>query len=327
MTQELLLRRAVCPIGVLSKESLLFFQCSISIFFFWIVVPLWKQREAVKSISGLGSYPSVLNLIAGLKDNKPTLKVILNHEDEEVKNFFKNIPGIPEKVDFVVVSSKSKKRAGTGEKKDHSFYRIDHNRRAKIDRIIKRQGERLFANHSSIVGLGIGNMDPGQIPCIIIYCLDKYLIPFGEKPIPKMLEGCRCDIREDIIRFGACFDCLEIDHPNSGCCIGLPSNGYGSAGFVVKTIGSDTETSGFLTAAHVAAENWSDLYYKKSLLSQLDTGESRQEIVHPLVPNNENGQYIGKVRESICGNWGPKEIGIDAAFVQIYKQKIAGKYC
>lgn len=108
------------------------------------MVPLWKQREAVKSISGLGSYPSVLNLIAGLKDNKPTLKVILNHEDEEVKNFFKNIPGIPEKVDFVVVSSKSKKRAGTGEKKDHSFYRNDHYRRAKIDRIIKRQGERLF---------------------------------------------------------------------------------------------------------------------------------------------------------------------------------------
>lgn len=298
--------------------------CTLSHFDFSIVVSIWKKREEVKNINDLSSCPSVLNLIAGLKDKKPTLKVILSHDDEKAKRIFRNRPGIPEKVDFVVVSSISKKKAR--EKKNPSSYRIDQNEREKIGKIIKLQGERLFASHSSIVGLGIGSKDPGKIPCIIIYCLDENLIPFGEKPIPKMLEGCICDIREDIIMFGACFDCHGIDHPNYGCCIGLPSNGYGSAGFFVKTIGSDIEASGFLTAAHVAAENLRDLYFKKTLLSEYETGDCRQEIVHPLLPNNTNGQGIGKVQESFCGNWGPDEIGIDAAFVQNHKPKEAGKY-
>lgn len=292
------------------------------------MVSLWKQREAMKNISGLSSYPSVFNLLAGLKDNKPTLKVFLSHEDEDAKNFFKCRPDIPENVDFVVVSNKSKKEQRVRrEREGYSSHRINKNMREQIGKIIKRQGERLFANHSSIVGLGIGIMD-SKIPCIIIYCLDKNLIPFGEKPLPKMLEGYICDIREDIVLFGwSCFNCREIAHPNSGCCIGLPSKGFGSVGFLVKTSGSDMEVSGFLTAAHVAAENWRDLYYKKSLLSQLDASMYRNEIVHPLLPNENTGQCIGKVRESFCGNWGPEEIGIDAAFVQNYQTKEAGKYC
>lgn len=285
------------------------------------MVSLWKHREAMKNIFGIRSYPSVLNLIAGVKDNKPMLKVFLSHEDEEAKEFFRNMPGFPENVDFVVVSSKSKKTARTEGRTEYNSFRIDHNSREKISKIIKRQGERLFANHSSIVGLGIGNMGPGQIPCIIIYCLDKYLIPFGEKPIPKMLEGYLCDMREDTIRFAACFDCHEIDHPNSGCCVGISSNSFGSVGFLVKMIGSNTEALGFLTAAHVAAENWIDLYNKKCLLSQLETDVCSHEMFHQPLPNNE--QRVGKVKEAFCGNWGPKEIGIDAAFVQYHKPKKA----
>lgn len=141
--------------------------------------------------------------------------------------------------------------------KNYSSYPIEKNVREMLSKTIKNQAERIYANHSSVVGLGIGNMDrSGQItPCIIIYCLDKDLVPFGEKPPPKTLEGFCCDIREDFIMLGACFDCHEIAHPNPGCCIGLPSNGIGSAGFLVKTNESGLKTSGFLTAAHVAAEN------------------------------------------------------------------------
>lgn len=289
------------------------------------MVSLWKHRKEMKNIFGLRSYPSVLNLIAGVKDKKPTLKVFLRHEDEDTKNFFKNRF---ENVNFVVVSTKSRKEQRVGrEREEYSSHRINKNRREQIGKIIKRQGERLFANHSSIVGLGIGNMD-SKIPCIIIYCLDKDLIPFGEKPLPKTLEGCACDIREDFVMFGwSCFDCHEIGHPNYGCCIGLPSKRIGSAGFLVKTSALDMEVSGFLTAAHVATEDLSSLYHKKSLLSKLDANRyKRNEIVHPLLPDNNIGPCIGKVRESFCGNWGPEEIGIDAAFVQNYKVKKAGKY-
>lgn len=57
--------------------------------------------------------------------------------------------------------------------------------------------------------------------CIIIYCLDKDLVFFGEKLFLKILEGFFCDIWEDCIMFGGCFDCYEIVYLNFGCCIGL----------------------------------------------------------------------------------------------------------
>lgn len=292
------------------------------------MVSIWEKREALKNISGLGSHKSVLNLIAGIKNDKPTLKVFLSIDDQHAISFIKDHPKIPKGTvfEFVVVKS-NKEQKGPAKMKNYSSYPIEKNVREMLSKTIKNQAERIYANHSSVVGLGIGNMDrSGQItPCIIIYCLDKDLVPFGEKPPPKTLEGFCCDIREDFIMLGACFDCHEIAHPNPGCCIGLPSNGIGSAGFLVKTNESGLETSGFLTAAHVAAENWADLYYKKVLLSELEVGQYNYEIVHcPLLPNDNSGQVIGKVRESYCGNWGPEDIGIDAAFVQNYEQDKAG---
>lgn len=285
------------------------------------LVSIWEKREAMKNLSGLGSHKSVLNLIAGLKNDNQTLKVFLSIDDQDAITFIKNHPEIPKEttVEIVVVKSYKEQRDQAKTKN----YHIEKNVREILSKTIKNQGERIYAKHSCVVGLGIGNMDcNGQItPCIIIYCLDKDLVPFGEEPLPKTLEGFYCDIREDFIMFGACFDCHEIAHPNPGCCIGLPSNGIGSAGFLAKTNESGLETSGFLTAAHVAAENWTDLYYNKVFLSELEIDQYNYEIVHcPLLPNDNSGQIIGKVRESYCGNWGPEDIGIDAAFVQNYKQ-------
>lgn len=287
------------------------------------MVSIWEKREAMKNISGLGSYKSVLNLIAGIKNDKPTLKVFLSTDDQDAIRFIKDHPEIPKGTVFEFVVKSNNEQKDPAKMKTYSSYPIEKKVRKMLSKTIKNQGERIYANHSSVVGLGIGNMDcNGQIvPCIIIYCLDKDLVPFGEKPLPKTLEGFCCDIREDIVMFGACFDCHGIAHPNPGCCIGLPANGIGSTGFLVKANESGLETSGFLTAAHVAAENWADLYYKKVLLSELEAGQYNYEIVHcPLLPNDNSGQIIGKVRESYCGNWGPEDIGIDAAFVQNYEQ-------
>lgn len=293
---------------------------------FYIVVSIWEKREAMKNISGLGSYKSFLNLIAGIKNDKPTLKVFLSIDDQDAIRFIKDHPEIPEGTVFEFVVKSNNEQKDPAKMKNYSSYPIEKKVRKMLSKTIKNQGERIYANHSSVVGLGIGNMDcNGQIvPCIIIYCLDKDLVPFGEKPLPKTLEGFCCDIREDIVMFGACFDCHGIAHPNPGCCIGLPSNGIGSTGFLVKANESGLETSGFLTAAHVAAENWTELYFKKSFLSKLEVGQYNYEIVHPLLPNDNSGQIVGKVKESYCGNWGPEDIGIDAAFVQNYKEDKTG---
>lgn len=298
--------------------------------FFNIVIRSWQKRQEFRNIIGLHKYPSVLKCIAGIKNRKSTIKIFLSHDDKEAMAFFKHYDKIPEgtRLEFVNVEKKSKESLRAGkEKTDLSSFRITEFVRKELGQIIKNQGERIYASHSSIVGLGIGKMMvKNEIkPCIVLYSLDKDLIPFGEKSLPTCLEGWPCDIQEDIVMFGTCFDCRQITNPNPGCCIGLPSNGIGSVGFLVKSKETESETAGFLTAAHVAAENWIDLYFSNSFLSVFTEGSLEYEIVHPLLPNCHDFQIIGKVKESFCGNWGSNGTGIDAAFVQNYEPSKGGK--
>lgn len=288
-----------------------------------IAVKKWKKRE---ELHGLVSHPSVLKYIAGQKDNNPAIKVYLSHDDTEAMNVFKQIPEIT-CLEFVNVAEKSKEIFEA--EKEHTDYSsfLDESRvRTKLGEIINKHAEKLYAKYSSIVGLDAGSMyiEGEMQPCIVIYSLDKDLIPYGEDPLPKTIDGWHCDVREDIVMFGTCFDCRHIFYPNPGCCIGLPSFGIGSAGFLAKLKGSGSPVTGFLTAAHVAAKNWTDLYDFNELLSNLVTGECGDEIVHPLLPGFTDYKIIGKVKESFCGNWGEEGIGMDAAFVQNFQPQDGG---
>lgn len=283
----------------------------------------------IQSINGPDKHPSVLKVIAGCKDNKPTVKVFLNHNDEDAMKILNDSDQIPKGThfEFVNLADLSTEIFRGKEKIDHSS--VNKSVRECLGQIIKNQGEKMYSNYSTIVGLGIGTMDSnGSVqPCIIIYCLDKHLVPYGEKELPKTLEGWNCDMREDIVMFGSCFDCRKITNPNPGCCIGLhePPNGSGSVGFLVKENDSTPERAGFLTAAHVAAGNWRDLYYSNSLLSTLDGFPFEYRIVHPLPPTQNVSRVIGRVKELFCGNWGPEGIGIDAAFVENDEPRRGGK--
>lgn len=206
-----------------------------------IVVKTMEKREALQCLRGLEDYSSVLKYIAGQKDNKPAIKVFLSHDDTSAMDFFKHNNHIPKGTcfEFVNVAEKSKEIfEAEKEIMDYSFFPDENHVRTKLCEIINKHAEKLYAKHSSIVGLDAGTCSmyfEGKMqPCIIIYSLDKDLIPYGEDPLPKTLDGWLCDVREDIVMFGnlKCFDCRQITHPNPGCCIGLPSNGMGSAGFL-----------------------------------------------------------------------------------------------
>lgn len=297
---------------------------------FLIAVKTWEKREALQCLQGLESYSSVLKHIAGWKDNKLTIKVFLSHDDTNATNFFKYNNQIPKGTyfEFVNIAEKSKEIfVDEEEDNDDSLFPDNKHARTKLSEIIKKLGEKIYAKHSSVVGLdATSRFFKGKVqPCIIMYSLDKDLIPYGEDPLPTSLEGWHCDVREDIVMFGAaCCDCRYITHPNPGCCIGLPSKRFGSAGFLVKSKSSDSPDSGFLTAAHVAAKDLAVLHENK-LLSSLDSSECRDDIVHPFPPP-EHTQYqmIGKVKKSFFGNWGEECIGIDAAFVQSYEPRKGG---
>lgn len=268
-------------------------------------------------------YLSVLKFIVGYKNSKLTIRIFLTHDDSDAKKYFINNDQLSKEavLEFVNVADKSKRALYKSEGHITSF--IETHDRESLGQTIENQGERIYANHSSIVGLGIGVLF--SEPCIILYSLDKKMTPLGEKSLPRFLDGWPCYIQVDIVMFGTCFDCRQIAQPNPGCCIGIPSHGIGSVGFLVKKRGSASDTAGFLTAAHVAAENWTDLYYKCSFLSDLVEDHVHYQIVHPLLPNDNNFQIIGRVIESFCGKLGPDGTGIDAAYVQNYAPIRGGK--
>lgn len=243
-------------------------------------------------------------------------------------DFFKHNNQIPKGTcfEFVNVAEKSKEIFKSGKDNlDYSSFPDDNNMKAKLGEVINKHAQKLYAKHSVIVGLDAGNMLGTMQPCIIIYSLDTDLIPYGEDPLPKTIDGWNCHVREDIVMFGKCFDCRQITYPNPGCCIGVPSNGTGSAGFLVKLKGSKSPVTGFLTAAHVAARNWTDLYDFNDFLSNLVSSDHRDEIAHSLPPDYKKYQIIGKVRESFCGNLGEEGFGIDAAFVENSEPRQEGK--
>lgn len=105
-------------------------------------------------LQGLERYPSVLKYIAGWKDNKPTIKVFLSNGDTEAKDFFKHNNQIPNGTcfEFINIAEKSKEKIHTA-KVDYSSFPDEVYVRTGLGNIINKHAKKLYAKHSSIVGL------------------------------------------------------------------------------------------------------------------------------------------------------------------------------
>lgn len=269
-------------------------------------------------------YPDVISCIFGEKNKLAVAKVFLRKSDAEVQKYFENKckqfgchP--PYFVDISTASEEMREKKQKIKMHEKSATSIDPNTTKTLKMIIKDKAEKLLANHSTVVGLGISKVrqEGNEIvnePCIAVYCLDETLRPYGENQLPMYLEGFRLDIREDYVMLGHCRNC-ENQNPHPGCDIGRPSCvSAGSIGFLVgKSHNEIFQTeSGFLTAAHVAIKHFLNMYKSNSLLTKIDMGKDDHEIIHP----SESGKRIGKVVESFCGNFGNQETGLDIAFVK-----------
>ena len=132
--------------------------------------------------------------------------------------------------------------------------------------------------------------------------MDESLVPFGENPLPRYIDGFPCDFRVDLVMFGSCCseNCATV---NPGCDIGS-LHFAGSAGFLVNT-----PYEGFLAAAHVAVEN-AHVIYKDQSDSFDNTQGSDEEIMHP----SESVYSVGTVENLIFGNY--CSYGADVAIVR-----------
>lgn len=302
----------------------------------------WCKRDIIPDRSSLlQKYPSVIKFIIGHRgDKKPVLKVYLRNDDKNAELFFRNCCSNDTVIEFVHEKTKEMlEQIENIKSNEENAPAIDTSTIKELKKIIQEHGEKTYARYSNIVGLKISNVRcVGDIkkeePCIVLYCLDKTLIPFGESPLPESLGGWPCDIREDIVMLGSrrCpTNCPfpEQNLPELGCSVGRPSTDEsGSVGFYYKsTIPSDRFKCGFLTASHVALDCFEDLY-DKSLLSENQRLRHRKfSIVHPSWEDCKTDNEIGNVVESYLGNKSSKSesirSGLDVAVVEsnIYGEK------
>lgn len=309
------------------------------IVFFFTVFRDWCKRDFIPDRSSfLKNYPSVIKFMIGHRgDKKPVLKVYLRNDDKNAELFFKNCCSN----DTLIESVHKKTKEMLDKIKTIRLYEeeapaIDTHTIKQLKKIIEDNGEKIYARYSNVVGLQISNVRcvggiKKEEPCIVLYCLDKTIIPYGEHPLPESLEGWPCDIREDIVMLGSrrCpTNCPfpEQNFPELGCSIGRPlSDESGSVGFFYKSTNPRNRFKrGFFTASHVAVAGFEDLYDKSHLSKNRHQFPSDLKIVHPSwedykIGNRDN--TIGVVVESFLGNMSCRssetnKSGLDFAVVE-----------
>lgn len=298
------------------------------------------KKEIIVDNSKLKEHPSILKFIAGRRvDGHSVVKVFLRNQDEEAQLLFKKscIDSNDLRFEFVNLAKKSreiKKKNEELQMLERKASGIEESTRIKMKKVIQEHGEKIFAKYSNVVGMCISNIrfvnDYTLVaPCIVLYCLDKTLIPFGEDQLPKVLAGWPCDIREDFVMFGTCPRNCSLNNtnlPEPGCSIGRPFDiSSGSVGFLVEAKKPVRKfRCGFLTAAHVAIENFQELYKQNTLLS-MNHLLSQQDhfIVHPSWEDNEHeNNTVGEVIESYCGHY--VNSGLDFALVRSDRSRNEG---
>lgn len=291
----------------------------------------WCKREILEDITVLLDYPSYERHIVGYRDDdKRVVKLFLNKDDENVKTIFKScIESDDTKFEFVNTQKRAKKEEDSELREEETKNPLDSATLCRLQEIISNYDEKFAKLYSNFTAMAPGNArrEGSSIrlgPCIILYCLDKTITPYGEHPLPEFLEELHCDIREDYTVFTKCCNNCKFVGQNSiqlGCSIGIPSeNAVGSVGFLVEPrTQTDTFRCGFLTASHVAIDmpTYKKLYISNDLLSTLSSLKESHFVVHPsFLDNNYTNNIVGEVVESFCGKYGSSYTGLDIAVVK-----------
>lgn len=254
------------------------------------------------------------------------MKVFLREDNQEARWAFEGACTVPkENIEFVIVSKPSPKiqEIEMLRTTEMAAPDIDKSERDNLKQIIQSQSKKIYAQYSNVIGIRISKVSCNgdtieNRPCIVLYCLDKTLIPFGENALPKKLAGLDCDIREDFFMLGICQYCSSPKSPEPGCSIGIPSDNFsGSVGFLYKS--EVTLKSGFLTASHVAIKRFEEFYGSEMSFPCYNFFYVIHPVVHPSFSDNNNrNNEVGYVVKSYFGNFELAKTltGLDFAVVQ-----------
>lgn len=101
----------------------------------------WEKREVIKQGDALNN-TTILNCIAGMKHEKPYVRVFLRHKDEKADKFFKEHCSVSEDtvIEFINVAEMFK-NIEEERKEDTEMFAIDCDTRKKMSSTIKTEGK------------------------------------------------------------------------------------------------------------------------------------------------------------------------------------------
>lgn len=289
------------------------------------VVKSWKRKD-MPNTTILEMNPSIQDYIAGDKGDKRVIKAFMIGGDAEEKEVEDDLnkaciltKGIS--IEIVNIDKQSESFRNEVEKlkwEEDNSPDLDESTRTQLEKVIEKHQKYLYTRFSNIIAIGKSNVRcDGKIfvyePCIVLYCLDKNIIPFGERSLPTIIEKWPCDHREDFVMLEKCpSKCPSPNFLELGCSIGPDFEKItGSAGFMVQS--QNNSTTGFLTAAHVAVKKLDE---KKLHLPSVKLTENI-EINHPSYADDKiKKRGIGTVKEAYYGDYNGRFL--DVAYVVDY---------
>lgn len=294
-------------------------------------VKSWKKKD-MPDTAILKKNPHILHYITGVHGNKTVLKCFVRGDDKEEKKiedelkkeWFPHLKYL--QIEFFNIDKESEGISNDEqeiEEEEKISMNLEEPTRTQLEEVITKNQNHLYQRYSNIIGIGISNVRCERKekerkflkePCIVLYCLDKHIVPFGEKPLPTSIDGWPCDHREDFAMLEKCpFPCPspDYDFPELGCSIGPNLWTTGSVGFMVQSQ-NDSKATGFLTAAHVAVRNLENRQHFPCV--ELYTTD---KIWHLSSADDiKNCEEVGRVVNAFYGNYDGR--GLDVAHIESY---------
>lgn len=296
------------------------------------------KREIVQDREKLFcKFPSILSLIAGKKEGRSIVEVFLRDNDKkaDILDYLKERCKVSFDIEFYPpnVSERRQRETESIDEEEHNkkmnpLSEVEKHTMGHMHKLVQIHEDILLANYSNLVGIGVSRIVDGSRcgkPCIVLHCLDKTIVPFGENMLPKFIEGYPVEVQENLYTFALCKTCPPI---NYHCSIGThhdetdkTNTPEGSVGFFVKNR-LDSYESGFLTAAHIVfcKKQLIRVYNSKNMFCKAD--EDNYKILHQSEEDKKKLVEIGQVNKAFFGNCNTtpngvdRSVGIDAAYVK-----------
>ncbi|KAJ8304765.1 hypothetical protein KUTeg_018348 [Tegillarca granosa] len=278
-----------------------------------------EKLKRKRTIEGLMSkHVNIKQMYFGYREKAKSdtiLVAILSKDDETIPNSYNDfniyqrkesdISKEAENVMLTVASNKS--------------YNIPKSIKNALKDTIAQNLETLLKDHSNITIVSFCPIKSSRMGkhwkhqqkiCIVIYCRVKGIIPAGEHPFPKEINGFPVDVREGY----AFFTSIHNDNlPRSSDVqtplrLGAEISTVDQSGTLGMFVDLDNNDKGFITCAHFA-------YEKEELRPNLSINNENIPVFQPKCDRPEN--RIGYLEKAIfhCNN--RFETSVDAALVRI----------